>query len=100
MNMYKKILNKAKMLTESEDSEKGIRIDKVNFEDIERKLKYDNIKTLTFQEDNFYEKKKMDKKDNIPDIHKLIRLKMYHDNNIKENNTHSNFNKMNLFKKY
>ena len=99
MDMYKKILNKAKMLTESEDSEKGIRIDKVNFEDIERKLKYDNIKTLTFQEDNFYEKKKMDKKDNIPDIHKLIRLNMYHDNNIKENNTHSNFNKMNLFKK-
>lgn len=99
MNMYKKILDKAKMLTENEDREKSIKIDKVNFEDIERKLKYDNIKTLTFQEDNLYEKVKKDKKDNIPDIHKLIRLKMYHDNNIKENNTHSNFNKMNLFKK-
>ena len=101
MNMYKKILDKAKMLTENEDSEKGIKIDKVNFEDIERKLKYDNIKTLTFQEENLYEKIKKEKKDNIPDIHKLIRLKMYHDNHIKESKTHSNsnFNKMNLFKK-
>ena len=99
MNMYQKLLDKAKILTENEDSEKGIKIDKVNFEDVERELKYDNIKTLTFQEDNFYEKAKKEKKDNIPDFHKLIRLKMYHDNYIKENNTHSNFNKMNLFKK-
>jgi hypothetical protein len=97
--MYQKILDKAKMLTEKEDSEKGIKIDKVNFADIERKLKYNNIKTLTFQEDSCYDKVKKDKKDNVPDFHKLIRLKMYHDNNIKENNTHSNFNKMNLFKK-
>lgn len=86
INFYKKILNKAKTLSENEDNER-IRIDKRNFEDISKMLKYNNIKALSFHDYDFYTDIKKEEKDITPDIHKLIKLKLYHDNNIKANKT-------------